>query len=130
MADNRNRSQGQEEQREGRPERHRQGGRSDGNGPEGNGPEGNGPDGRIGPREAARKAMDYLEDISGTPPEMVTAVVPDDEGWYVSVELLELARVPDTSDILGCYEVTLDRSGEPLSYRRTRRYARTEVGDE
>lgn len=91
---------------------------------------GNGQGDRIGAQEAANRAMDYLEQISGTPPEMVTAVTPDDGGWHVNVELLELARIPDSSDILGCYEVALDPSGEPLSYRRTRRYVRTQVGDE
>lgn len=88
-------------------------------------------DGRISSQEAARRAMDFLEEIAGTPPEMVTAVVPaDDDGWHVSVEMLELARIPDSSDILGCYEVTLDPAGEPVSYRRTRRYVRTQTGEE
>lgn len=93
-------------------------------------PGGTGEDGGIGPQEAARRAMAYLEEISGTPPEMVTAVTPEDGGWYVNVELLELARIPDSSDILGSYEVALDESGQPRSYRRTRRYVRTQVGDE
>lgn len=88
------------------------------------------PDGRISSREAARRAMEFLEEIAGTPPEMVTAVVPDDEGWYVNLEMLELARIPDSSDILGSYEVALDPAGEPQSYRRTRRYVRTQTGDE
>jgi len=100
--------------------------------PEQGGDQGGGerPDGRISSQEAARRAMDFLGEIAGAPPEMVTAVVPADDGWHVDVEMLELARIPDSSDILGCYEVTLDRAGEPVSYRRTRRYVRTQTGEE
>lgn len=43
----------------------------------------------------------------------------------MTVELLELSRIPETDDMLGSFEAELDESGELRRYRRVRRYART-----
>lgn len=48
-----------------------------------------------------------------------------DGSWRVTVELLELGRIPETDDLLGSFEAQLDDSGELLRYRRVRRYVRT-----
>jgi hypothetical protein len=89
------------------------------------------PGGRIGAREAAQEAVAYLDEMTGQPPEAVTGVEPaPDGGWTVTAELVELTRVPGTTDIVGCYQVTLDPTGEPVSYRRVRRYQRGQVGDD
>jgi hypothetical protein len=82
------------------------------------------PGGRINARQAAERALTYMHDMTGQEPEIVIAVRPDDDRWMVRVELLELSRVPDTTDILGAYEVELTPSGEPRGYRRIRRYHR------
>ncbi len=50
----------------------------------------------------------------------VTAVSKTEEGWRVSVELVERAAVPDTMDLLGVYEVQLDREGDLVGYERVR----------
>lgn len=54
---------------------------------------------------------------------------PTDDGWQVEVEVLELERVPDTTSVLGTYQVDLDESGELLGYRRLRRYTRSSTED-
>jgi hypothetical protein len=54
----------------------------------------------------------------------------DDGGWKVTVELLELSRVPETDDIIGSYDVDVDENGTLLGYRRVRRYARSHVLEE
>jgi len=41
-----------------------------------------------------------------------------EEGWQGRVEVTELHRVPDTQDIMGVYEVTLDSDGSLLSWER------------
>lgn len=87
-------------------------------------------DGVIDAGAAAAKAVDYVDIMTGFPPEVVTAVEPQDDGWLVEVEVLELARVPATTDILASYAVELDASGSPRSYRRIRRYHRARVGEE
>lgn len=53
-----------------------------------------------------------------------------DDGWTVAVEVLEMSRIPETTDIIGVYEVSVDTSGELVSYRRVQRYLRGEAGDE
>lgn len=84
----------------------------------------------IDAREAAGRAAEYVDEMTGAPPEVVTAVERQDGGWLVRVEVLELARVPATTDVLANYEVELSADGEPGSYRRIRRYHRGRVGRE
>jgi len=49
----------------------------------------------------------------------------------VVVEVLELARIPRTTDILASYAVDLDQQGELLAYERVHRYYRNDVdGDQ
>lgn len=59
----------------------------------------------------------------------VTAVARVANGWQVIVELIESRAVPDTSDLLGIYEVQLDESGNILGYERTRMRRRCDLGD-
>jgi Gas vesicle synthesis protein GvpO len=87
-------------------------------------------DSRIAARDAAQVAVDYMEEMTGEPPEVVIAAESADSGWLVTVEVLELARVPDSTDVLASYEVELDAGGEPRAYRRIRRYHRAWVGEE
>jgi hypothetical protein len=91
---------------------------------------------KAGAAQAARRAREELAALTGREPESVLAVERDRDGdgdgkgngkadgWRVTLELLELRRVPNTTDLLGCYEVTLDGSGDLLGYRRTGRYLR------
>ena len=51
-------------------------------------------------------------------------------GCKVTVELVELSRVPNSTDVLGCYVVTLDDDGELVGYERVRRYQRSQTGGE
>jgi hypothetical protein len=48
----------------------------------------------------------------------------DEDGWCVGIEVLEIARVPDTADVLAEYEVLTDRRGRLRGYHRVRRYTR------
>jgi len=41
-----------------------------------------------------------------------------EEGWEARVEVTELKRVPDTQDLVGLYEVTLDSEGNMTSWDR------------
>jgi hypothetical protein len=58
----------------------------------------------------------------------ITSVVPNGEGWQVTVELVERKSVPDTSDLLGVYEAFLDAAGNLLRYERTRIRRRCDIG--
>lgn len=76
----------------------------------------------------AARAREELADMTGLEPEGVTALEREEDGaWRVTVEMLELSRVPETDDLLGSYEVELDGDGEMLGYRRLGRYARSQA---
>ncbi|HTS95456.1 MAG TPA: gas vesicle protein GvpO, partial [Streptosporangiaceae bacterium] len=68
--------------------------------------------------------------LTGKSPEGVTGVEPTEDGWLVSVEVLEDRRVPSSGDILALYEAELDPDGALLAYRRARRYSRNHSVDE
>lgn len=59
----------------------------------------------------------------------VTAVTRVANGWQVVAELIESRAVPDTSDLLGVYEMQLDEAGNILGYMRTRMRRRCDLGD-
>jgi len=86
-------------------------------------------DGMSGAR-VARLARAYLADLTGKVPETVSALIRQEGGWLVRIEMVETSRIPDTSDVLGSYEVDLDDNGELLEYRRTRRYFRNQAGND
>lgn len=79
------------------------------------------------PGEIAQLARQQVEELFGKPVEAVSAVARDDDGWTVTLELLELPRVPDTTSLLGSYDARLDGDGDLLEARRTRRYARNQA---
>jgi hypothetical protein len=82
-----------------------------------------------GSRDIARQAVEQMEDLIDRPIEAVTGIEKDDSEWTVTLEVLELQRVPSTTDVLGSYEVTLDKDGELTGLQRTRRYTRAEAGE-
>lgn len=48
------------------------------------------------------------------------------KGWQVTAQVLELARIPNSTDVLARYEVTLDSHGELTAYERTGRFTRSQ----
>ena len=77
--------------------------------------------------EIARMAKEELTGLMGLEPDTVSGMRHDDEGWHVMVEMIELKRIPPSSDVLHSYEVLLDEDGEILSYQRVRSYTRGET---
>ncbi len=79
-------------------------------------------------REAIERVRRDLPQLLGRPIEAVLGVQrEDDNGWMVTVQVIELSRVPMTTDVLASYEVTLDEQGELVGYRRDRRYYRNQT---
>lgn len=74
--------------------------------------------------EVLRLARAQLAELTGMTAETVSSFTRTEEGWRLEVEVLELARIPDTSSLLASYEVEVDADGELTAYRRTRRYER------
>ncbi len=76
------------------------------------------------PADVARRAAAQLTELVGAVPERIVALERGEHGWTVQFEVVELRRVPDTSDVLAVYEVELDSAGALQSCRRVDRYPR------
>lgn len=85
---------------------------------------------KVNPAELARTAVQTVIQFTGRRPETVLGVTQDGDGWRVMVEVVEMSRIPTSTDLLGAYVVTLDEEGEVVGYERRRRYQRGQVGGE
>lgn len=77
--------------------------------------------------EIAQQAKEQLAQLTGLKPETVSALIKAEDGWHVTVDLIELKRIPEATDVLGSYEVVLDDAGNMIRYQRTKRYHRGQV---
>jgi len=89
-----------------------------------------GKDARLSARDLTISARETVQDLTGYPPEAVSGLQWDGESWLVTVDVLELERIPNTTDLLATYVVQLDDSGGLLGYKRTKRYVRGQAEEE
>ena len=69
--------------------------------------------------DLVQRARQQTSELTGLRAETVTGLIRDgDDRWVMTVEALELARVPSTMDVLGTFEVTISIDGELLGPRR------------
>ena len=88
-------------------------------------------DNSMSASEAVGRVHDELPALLGKPVESVLGVQRDDEdGWHVIVQVVELARIPNSTDVLGAYLVTLDDGGEIEGWQRQRRYVRSQPDED
>jgi hypothetical protein len=80
--------------------------------------------------QIGREAAQQLLELTGREAEGVTGLERTDDGWRVEVEVVEVRRIPDTTDVLALYEITVDEDGDLEGYRRLRRYTRGAAGQE
>lgn len=71
-------------------------------------------------RDLAGRARSQLAEVTALKPQTVTGAVKDEQGWHITLDMLEMARIPNSTDILGSYEVLLDDNGNMLSFKRKR----------
>src|SRR4051794_11919414 len=87
--------------------------------------------GHLGAVKIIRMAKEQVAELTGKPVEGVLGIRRDDEGgWEALVEVVELRRVPNSTDVLASYALVLGDDGEVQEYRRTRRYYRNQVEEE
>jgi hypothetical protein len=77
---------------------------------------------------ATRCVMAQMSELTGAAAASVSELADADEGWRMCVDVVELERIPQSTSILATYEVIADRAGNVRSYRRLRRYVRSEAG--
>jgi gas vesicle protein GvpO len=86
-------------------------------------------DGRLSAAELGQAALRTVGELTGYQPEAITGLEWDGEFWQVTVDALELERIPNTTDILGEYVIALDDGGTLHGYKRTRRFQRAQAGE-
>jgi Gas vesicle synthesis protein GvpO len=84
-------------------------------------------DGRLSTQELAEAALRTVKELTGYQTESVTGLEWDGDEWQLTVEALELSRIPNTTDVIGEYQVKLDERGTLRGYRRTGRHFRGQV---
>ena len=80
--------------------------------------------------EIAQLAKQHLADLTGLKPDTVSAMSKCEDGWHVSIDLVQLRRIPDGADVLATYDTVVDDQGDLVSYERTRCFRRGEVAAE
>jgi|GraSoiStandDraft_8_1057269.scaffolds.fasta_scaffold209328_2 Gas vesicle synthesis protein GvpO len=70
-----------------------------------------------------------LQEVLGREPESVSGIRRSDDGWVVTVEVVEVDRIPDSTDVLSSYEVTLDDDRKLVGVEQKRRYLRSQVAE-
>lgn len=60
----------------------------------------------------------------------VTGFHKSDDGWAVDLEVVERKAIPDSMDILGIYEVLLDKEGSFLSFERKKLRKRCDTAEQ
>lgn len=74
--------------------------------------------------EVGRYGLQQIAELTGKDPEGVSGVEPAEDGWVVTVDVIEDRRIPSATDVLATYETEIGLDGELISYRRVRRYSR------
>ena len=85
--------------------------------------------GRLSGPAAAQKTRTQLEALAGCVCEAVSGLARTESGWRVTIEVLELERIPRTTDLLASYVVEIDGRGELVGYERIARYCRGQALD-
>jgi Gas vesicle synthesis protein GvpO len=86
-------------------------------------------DGRLSAAELSQAALRTVQELTGYEPEAVTGLEWDGDAWQVTVDVLELARIPNTTDVLASYVVQLDEGGTLRGLRRTNRFVRGQANE-
>jgi Gas vesicle synthesis protein GvpO len=86
---------------------------------------------KISARDVVEQVREELPPLLGRPVEEVLGVQrDDDQGWQVIVQVVELSRIPTSTDVLGAYVVSVDDDGELIGYKRRRRYTRSQTDED
>ena len=59
--------------------------------------------------------------------ETVSSLERTHDGWVAQLEVVELTRVPESTDVLATYELELDGDLKLRRYQQVRRYTRSQA---
>ena len=68
--------------------------------------------------QAAEQAKKQISELIEREASGVTSVSKDEEGWHISLEMLERKAIPAHMDLLATYDVLLDEEGNVVKFDR------------
>ena len=71
-------------------------------------------------RDVIDRAREASQGVLNLGLSSITGAAKTDEGWRVTIEMIERKAIPDTQDLLGVYEMLLNDEGHLTSYERIR----------
>lgn len=77
--------------------------------------------------EMLERAKSDFSKLTNCRVEGITGCSRSDNGWAISLEVVERKGIPDTMDILGVYDVSLDNDGAFVSFERKRLRKRSDT---
>src|ERR671935_87476 len=76
--------------------------------------------------EIIEHAREHVQSVIGSEAESVSGIERSNGHWCVSVEVVQLRRIPESTDVLASYAVVIDDDGGLISLREARRYRRSQ----
>jgi len=80
--------------------------------------------------ELAERAKEQLARMTGFKTVAIVGSYKDEEGWHITADMLEMARVPPSTDIIGTYVAVLDENGDLVRFDKKRSRLRGESYEE
>ena len=77
-------------------------------------------------KKLVEQAKSQLADVTGLKCVTVTGIFKDEQGWHVALDMLEMSRIPNATDVLGDYDVLVDEDGNMMNFERKRTRLRGE----
>jgi hypothetical protein len=77
--------------------------------------------------QIVEQAREHLRNLLGEDAESVSGIERENGNWSVTLEVVEMHRIPESTDILSSYSAVLDDDGGIVSLTRGRRYRRSQV---
>jgi Gas vesicle synthesis protein GvpO len=69
--------------------------------------------------EITERAKSQLATATNLEPLIVSGADKETDGWRLTVEMLELDRIPASQGVVGSYDVRLNDHGDLVTWRRT-----------
>ncbi len=83
----------------------------------------------LGMAEIIKNARSELNNLTGLEISSTVSAEKEEDGWMVTMEVIEKHSIPDGMDILAIYDTRLDNEGNMLEFKRVRMRKRIDTDD-
>jgi hypothetical protein len=85
---------------------------------------------RLPGLQVFERAKEQLAVITGRSPDSVSAFAPSEDGWELTIEMVDIEKIPPTTSVMASYGVEVDDEGNILEYQLVDRYTRGQSREE